>query len=173
MGKVLIVVDMLKGFLEPKYALYCGDEARKVIPFARQLVEKYNREGQPVLFLADNHDQDDAEFEMFPKHCVQGSEEAELIEELAGLAKLENIIPKRRYSGFFGTDLEARLAELAPEVVEVVGVCTNICVFFTVEGLRNRDYSAVVYRAGVASFDKEAHEFALKQMESVLGAKVV
>ena len=57
--------------------------------------------------------------------------------------------------------------------VSVVGVCTNICVFFTVEELCNRDKRVVVYREGVASFDEAAHAFALQQMESVLGAQVV
>jgi len=42
-----------------------------------------------------------------------------------------------------------------------------------VESLRNRDYTVRVHKQGVASFDDEAHEFALKQMETVLGAEVV
>ncbi|HAG08307.1 MAG TPA: cysteine hydrolase, partial [Desulfotomaculum sp.] len=53
------------------------------------------------------------------------------------------------------------------------GVCTNICVLYTVEELCNRDYKVVVYRQGVASFDLQAHNWALVQMESVLGAKVI
>jgi len=38
--------------------------------------------------------------------------------------------------------------------------------------LRNRDYSVVVHRNGVASFDKKAHEFTLAQMKDVLGAEI-
>ena len=57
--------------------------------------------------------------------------------------------------------------------VELVGVCTNICCYFTAEELANRDVSTKVYAEGVASFDQEAHKFALEQMRSVLGVEVV
>jgi nicotinamidase/pyrazinamidase len=54
-----------------------------------------------------------------------------------------------------------------------VGVCTNICVMDTVGGLANRDYNITVPRAGVADFDTEFHEFALKRMGKIYGARIV
>ena len=36
--RALLVVDMLNGFLDPKGRLYCGDEARKIIPFVRRRI---------------------------------------------------------------------------------------------------------------------------------------
>ena len=54
----------------------------------------------------------------------------------------------------------------------MVGNCTNICVLYTVADARFRDYAVEVPADCVATFDPEAHEFALKQMETVLGAKV-
>ena len=81
-------------------------------------------------------------------------------------------MPKTRYSGFFRTGLSKILEDLQPEAVHVVGVCTNICVLYTVEELRNRDYRAIVYQKGVASFDEEAHRWALKQMQAVLGVEL-
>ncbi len=172
MKRVLIVVDMLVGFLEKGKPLDCGDDARRIVPFVRNKVEEFVRSGDPVIFVKDSHAPDDAEFKMFPPHCVAGTEEAELIEELRRYERNGVVVPKTRYSGFYGTKLEEILDELKPEVVEVVGVCTNICVLYTVEGLRNRDYSVVVHRDGVASFDRNAHEFALVQMRDVLGANV-
>jgi nicotinamidase/pyrazinamidase len=44
---------------------------------------------------------------------------------------------------------------------------------YTVEELRNRDIKTIVYKKGVASFDEEAHKFALNQMKAVLGAEVI
>jgi len=172
MSKVLIVVDMLDGFLRPGRALYCGPPSEAIIPFIRRKLEEYGQSGEPVIFVADNHDPDDLEFQRFPKHCVGGSKESEVVSELQGLAKNSIYLPKKRYSAFYGTDLEKRLKKLRPDLVEVVGVCTNICVLYTVEELRNRDIPTRVYRQGVASFDNEAHEWALKQMQSVLGAEV-
>jgi len=54
-----------------------------------------------------------------------------------------------------------------------VGVCTSICIMETVNELFDRDIPCLVYRQGVADFDPEAHAFALKHMERVMGAKVV
>jgi nicotinamidase/pyrazinamidase len=171
MADVLIAVDMQKGFLEPGRTLYCGDEARGIIPNVLKLIEEKQRQGAAVIFTQDAHDPDDREFEMFPRHCVKGTEEAELVDELNDLEGIR--IQKTRYSAFFKTDLERILHELRPNEVIVCGVCTDICVMHTVAGLRNRDYVVLVPGNCVASFDSEAHEGALKHMEKVLGAKIV
>jgi len=55
----------------------------------------------------------------------------------------------------------------------VAGVCTDICVLHTVADARNRDYPVEVVEAAVASFDPEAHQFALEHMKMILGARVV
>jgi nicotinamidase/pyrazinamidase len=171
MPNVVIVVDMLRGFLEPGHPLYCGDDARKIIPNVRRVIEETVVDGGAALFVADNHDPDDLEFRMFPPHCVRGSDECEVIPELADLAG--RYVPKRRYSAFFDTDLEARLAALSPDTVMIVGVCTNICVLHTAADARNRDYTVVVPVDCVASFDEEAHRTALAHMESILGVNLL
>lgn len=168
-GEAVIVVDMLRGFLEPGYPLFCGEGARAIIPEVVGLLRERVPGG--LLFLADSHDPDDKEFRMFPPHCIRGSVESELIPELAPFAG--RIVPKTRYSGFFRTDLEELLERLAPEVVTVVGVCTDICVLHTVADLRNRDYEVRVPSRCVASFDEEAHRCALRHMAKILGAAVV
>ena len=66
--------------------------------------------GEPVIYLTDNHVPDDAEFKVFPPHAIAGTKGAEIIPELAPEDD-EDVIPKRRYSGFFGTDLDITLRE--------------------------------------------------------------
>ncbi|MCJ7490673.1 MAG: cysteine hydrolase [Dehalococcoidia bacterium] len=171
MADVVIVVDMLRGFLEEGRALDCGPTARAIVPNVRRLLEAERLRGSHLIFLADTHDPDDKEFAVFPPHCVRGTEETEVTPELAGLAT--EIIPKRRYSGFFGTNLDARLRELAPAKITVCGICTDICVMHTVADARNRDYPVEVPVDCVATFDEEAHRCALQHMERVLGAKLV
>ena len=171
MADVVIVVDMLRGFLEEGRALDCGPTARAIVPNVRRLLEAERLRGSHLIFLADTHDPDDKEFAVFPPHCVRSTEETEVTPELAGLAT--EIIPKRRYSGFFGTNLDARLRELAPSKITVCGICTDICVMHTVADARNRDYPVEVPVNCVATFDEEAHRCALQHMERVLGAKLV
>lgn len=170
MARAVLVIDMLRGFLEPGNPLYCGDTARRIIPTIRRLLIKELSEGSQIFFICDRHAPDDHEFKMFPPHCIEGTPEAEIIPELADLPG--EAIPKTRYSGFFGTALEQRLAALQPSKVIVCGVCTDICVLHTVADARNRDYLVEVPSSCVASFDAEAHKFALQHMERVLGAEV-
>jgi len=171
MGNAVIVVDMLDGFLEPGRNLYCGDDARKIIPNVQRLIEREQARGSSVFFVCDTHDPDDLEFKMFPVHCVRGTKEAEVIPELAGY--VGETIRKRRYSAFFETDLEQRLSELGPDKVIVCGVCTDICVMHTAADARNRDYPVEIPTDCVASFDTQAHKFALRHMEKILGARLV
>ena len=170
MPNVVLVIDMLRGFLEEGNPLYCGRAARRIIPSVQRLLDEELQRGSHLFFICDHHDPDDAEFKMFPPHCIAGTSEAEVIPELA---KYEGeVIPKRRFSAFFETDLEDRLKSLAPDKVTVCGVCTDICVCHTVADARNRDYDVEVPADCVASFDPAAHHAALKHMEKVLGATV-
>jgi nicotinamidase/pyrazinamidase len=171
-GDLLVVADMLRGFCEEGHALYCGPPVREIIPFLRNRVAAYDAAGKHIVFLMDNHAPDDLEFRRFPPHCIRGTREQEVIPELAEWARPERIVPKTRYGGFYGTDLEERVRALQPSLVEITGVCTNICVLYTAEEFCNRDIPTQVPRAGVTSFDLEAHEWALSQMEKVLGVNV-
>ena len=173
MKRVLVVIDMLNGFLGKGHNLYCGPQGRAIIPFVREKIKEYKESGDPVIFLCDSHDPDDKEFEIFGRHCITGTHEAEIIEELRPLAEGAICLPKKKYFDFFTPELVETLRRLAPEVVELVGVCTNICIFFAAEELRKRDYRVRVYERGVASFDEQAHRFALDQMRKVLAVEVV
>ena len=144
MANVVLVVDMLKGFLEPGHNLYCGDASRDIVPNVRGLLRREQEAGSTILFICDNHEPDDLEFRMFPVHCVKGTDETQVIPELQEFVAGDNLVPKSRYSGFFDTDLEERLRELSPEAVIVCGVCTDICVLHTAADARNRDYTVEV-----------------------------
>ncbi len=171
MAKAILVIDMVRGFLEEGHPLYCGARARNIIPNIQKLLEKELKQGAKVFYPCDHHKPDDPEFTMFPPHCIEGTPEAELIPELSEYHG--EIIPKRHFDAFYDTSLEGKLKKLSPEVVVVCGVCTDICVMHTVAEARNRGYEVEVPVDCVASFDDKAHFFALEHMEKVLGAKLV
>lgn len=172
MGRALLVIDMLNDFVDEGGSLFCGPASRAILPLVVRKVREARRAGEPVFFIADRHLPDDKEFEMFPPHCIVGTGGAAVCPELESLEG-EAVVPKRRYSAFFGTDLDLRLRELGVDEIVLVGVCTNICVFFTAADARMRGYSVTVPRDGVASFDEAAHRFALEQMDKVLGVRIV
>ncbi|PKB71617.1 MAG: hypothetical protein BZY87_04435 [SAR202 cluster bacterium Io17-Chloro-G6] len=173
MSNVVLVIDMVKGFLEPGHNLYCGDASREIIPRVHGLLLRERAAGSEILFVSDHHDLDDLEFQVFPVHCVKGTEEPNVIAELSEFLTGDNVIPKNRYSGFFNTSLEARLAAGKPDKIIICGVCTDICVLHTASDARNRDYAVEVPSDCVASFNPEAHNWALAHLKDILGTSVL
>jgi nicotinamidase/pyrazinamidase len=173
MGKAaLIVADMLNDFLDPQGSLYIGPQAREIIPFVAHKIAEFRSQGGMVIYTCDAHAKDDREFKLFPPHAIKGTWGAQVIPELTPEAA-DYRVDKTRYSAFSRTNLDELLERGEVTEVHVVGVLTSICVLETIKELFDRDIPAVVYRQGVADSDPEAHNFALKQMERVLGAKVV
>ena len=176
-SRAIIVVDVLNGFC--RAGSLASERLGAVVPGIRAYLEREVAAGAALVFLADTHDPDDREFDVFPPHCVAGSGEEEIVDELRDLAAAAPVVRKRRYSGFFGTDLDGLLSGLRPAVVEVVGVCTDVCVLHTVADLRNRDYRVVVHSSLVETYDAPGHDadevsrFALAHMRDVLGATVL
>jgi nicotinate phosphoribosyltransferase len=171
MANAVLVIDMVRGFVEEGHPLYCGEKARRIIPGIQRLLEGELAKGSKVFFVCDHHAPDDEEFSLFPPHCIEGTAETEVIPELTKYKG--EVIPKKRFSAFFDTPIDEKLRKLNPEKLIVCGVCTDICVCHTVSDARSRDYEVEVPVDCVASFDEAAHHFALGHMERVLGAKLI
>ncbi len=170
--RVLIVVDMLNDFVHPEGSLFCGKSARRIIPYISKLIDDFRSKGFPIIYLMDNHAPDDEEFKLFPAHAISGTWGAKVIDELTPRPE-DYLVPKTRFSGFFKTNLDQILEEISPDEVWVVGVCTSICVMDTVSELRNRNYEVVLPLDGVADFDQEMHDCALKRMERIYKVRLV
>jgi nicotinamidase/pyrazinamidase len=177
-GKVLIATDVQEGFT--RMGNLASPECTAAIPAIVDIVRAESDEGTPVVFTKDSHVLNDAEFAIFPPHCLVGTAEHDLVEELrdhepGALA----VIHKTRYSAFFRTDLERVLEQVGPDEVHIVGFCTDICVLHTTADLRNRNHRVVVRAEACETFNAPGHDnrdvnrWALSHIEHVLGAKVV
>jgi len=162
---------MLNDFIRKDGKLYIGAIGGKIILPIQMELERFRKEKDLVFYICDHHRPDDKEFNLFPPHCLSGTEGANIIEELKPL-KNDLIIHKRRYSGFFQSDLDISLREEGIIELELVGVCTNICVLYTAVSARMLNYKVTVLEDAVASFDQRAHDFALKQMKDILGVEI-
>ncbi|MEJ5186411.1 MAG: isochorismatase family cysteine hydrolase [Candidatus Geothermincolales bacterium] len=167
----LLVIDMLNDFIEDGGALVVPG-AKRIVPFIKEILGQFRSRGLPVIFVKDSHRPDDAEFDYWPPHAVAGTWGGEVVEELKPLPD-EYQVPKRRYSAFFGTDLDLVLRELGVEKVYLTGVLTNICVYATALDAAMRGYRVAVFRQGVASLSEETDRFIFKQLEEVLRAELL
>jgi nicotinamidase/pyrazinamidase len=176
-GRVLIVTDAQEGFT--RHGNLASPECTAAIPRIRGLVQSELAQNTPVVFTKDSHVENDLEFRMFPPHCIIGTDEHDLVEELRDLEPdAAAVIEKRRYSAFFETGLEQILAALRPDEVHICGFCTDICVLHTTSDLRNRDYDVVVRKDACETFSgpghhhEEVNAWALGHMQFILGARV-
>ncbi len=169
--RVLLVVDMLVDFIDPRGGLYIGPVAESLVAGVKARLDSYRAAGDPVIYICDHHLEDDREFEMFPPHGIEGSGGEEIIAELSPHGS-ERVIAKRRFSAFFGTDLDLTLREKGVKEIEISGCVTNICILYTAADARALNYEVTVPQNAVASFDQEAHNFALQEMKKTLGVNL-
>lgn len=169
MGNVVLVVDMLNGFL--KEGKLANPGARRVIPNIVDLLQRKKEQGWKIIFLADNHKKDDLEFLMFPEHCVDGTEETAVIIELSKFVAY-NYVPKTRYSGFFKTNLDEILEDEDPQEIIVVGIYADICVLYTTADLRNRNYKVTIPEDCTVTL-LGIDDIIFDHMKNVLGVNIV
>ncbi|CAN5287173.1 cysteine hydrolase [soil metagenome] len=178
MSEALVVVDMQNGFL--REGNLASERCLAVLPRVVEEIEAALARGAHVIFTADTHEPDDLEFRIFPVHCVRGSHEAELVDELRVYRDREDtrLVAKRRYSAMFETELEGLLHRFDIDRVRICGVCTDICVQHTAADLRNRDIQVTVAADATATFDAPGHpgdevqEHTLAHMGGILGVTV-
>lgn len=96
---------------------------------------------------------------------------AEVIPEL-GLCDADYVVPKRRYSGFFHTDLELLLKELGVDTVIMTGLHTHMCVRHTSADAYQLGYGIVVAKDATDSFTEEDYQYGLKYLKEVYGAEI-
>ncbi len=81
--RVLLIIDMLNGFCRPGYPLSLPDSTAGIEKYIADRIKKTFSEGGKVIFLCDNHTLSDPEIgHPYPPHCMKGTKEAEIIDEL-------------------------------------------------------------------------------------------
>lgn len=165
--KCLIVVDMVNGFV--KEGVLHDDRIAFVIPNQIELIKKYNDDGELVVFIRDTHDENAVEFKRFgdTKHCVRGTSEAELVDELLPYEKKNNTISIEKNSTSFMEspkfrDLVSKLENV--KQYEIVGCCTDICDFNGSMGLANYcdqwniDTEIIVHQDAIATYSEDIRQ---------------
>lgn len=163
----LLIVDMLNDFLVQGGEMVLLEGRRTIDPIKR-LVEGARDSAVRVVWVCDEHPADDTEFLKRVPHCLRGSWGAQIVEELRP-EETEERIPKRRYSGFFETDLDLRLREWGIRQLIVTGIVTNICVRSTIHDAFFRGYQVVVPEECVAATSDREQASSLYDIETHFG----
>lgn len=167
--KAIIIVDMLNDFVTG--SLKC-DRAQRIIPPLMKLIKEARKNNVPVIYSNDAHIKGiDHELKLWGDHAIAGTEGAKVIPELEP-EEGDYIVPKRRYSGFYGTDLEMLLRELNVDTVILTGMHAHMCVRHTAADAYYRGYNIIVPTDGVDSFTEEDYQAGLKYLKDVYGAVI-
>ncbi len=124
----------------------------------------------PVIFIQEIHRKNNIDYgrELDGSegiHCREDHPGTAMPMEITGQSKDDYFIPKRRYSAFFGTDLEILLKGLKAETLIMIGGMTDVCVHYTfVDGHQN-DYYCRVVSDSVGGTSVAAHQASLNAME--------
>ncbi len=137
---------------------------------ARDLVDAAHESKVPVIFVQEVHRPDQVDFgrELDGDegiHCLEGDPRTEVAKDEMGYRKGDYIVPKRRYSAFFGTDFEILLRGLKVDTLLLCGGLTDVCVHYTFVDGHQSDYFCRVVEDCVGGSSVQAHEAALKAME--------
>jgi ureidoacrylate peracid hydrolase len=163
----VLVVDMLNEFLEEGGVMVLPEGRDLYGPLTR-LIQAARRAGVPVIWASDEHPEQDKEFEKRIPHCIEGTWGAQVVDALKP-DEGDYRVRKRRYSGFYETDLDLRLRELGIETVITTGIVTNICVRSTVHDAFFRGYKVIVPVECVAATSEREQQSSLYDIDTHFG----
>ncbi|MGC9194365.1 MAG: cysteine hydrolase family protein [Syntrophobacteraceae bacterium] len=158
MKPALIVVDLLRDTFQnhPRSAIV--EAARAFRPRLNALIDTFHQCGLPVVFACDSFMAQDFIFKGKMKpHSLRGTPGADVWEEL-NREPQDLLLPKRRFSSFFKTDLDVTLRTLQADTVLVTGIATPICVLTTALDAVSHDFRAVIVEDCCAAHRPQDHE---------------
>ena len=162
--EVLVVVDMQNDFIDGALGT---KEAQSIVSNVYKKIEAYRSSGGMVVFTRDTHYCDysySAEGRKLPvEHCIKDTEGWQITSEIQVLEN-EKIINKPTFGSL---ELAEMLDEYNISSIELVGLCTDICVISNALILKAKfpEISIEVDSSCCAGVTPESHENALNAMK--------
>jgi nicotinamidase-related amidase len=167
---VLIVIDMLNDFLDH------WDPASKqnLLKSIAELVSTMRSLGHPVIWVRQEFEPDlhDAFPEMRNKQIritIRGTTGSHIVPELQ-VDERDTVVIKKRYSAFYGTNLDQLLAGLRPDTIILAGINTHACIRMTAIDAYQRDWPVVLATDCIGSYDQEHHAVSLRYMKDKIAS---
>jgi nicotinamidase-related amidase len=165
MKTALVIVDMLRDFVDGRLA---NPAAKPTIQRIGEMADAARgRKDWIVVYGNDAHRPGDLELRLFGEHAMVGTPGAEVVEELTPTSG-DIVVPKRYYSAFTQTDLEATLLVHDVGRVVIVGQHTDCCVRHTSYDAYLRGLEVVVPADATAVFQPLSEEAVQARQERAL-----
>lgn len=167
MKRILVVVDMQKDFVDGSLGT---KEAVAILPAVRKKIESYP--DGCIYATLDTHQPDylnTNEGKHLPvEHCIQGTEGWRIHPEIADVLKNAIFVVKPTFGSVKLIELLKAENEKEPISVELIGLCTDICVISNALLIKAAmpEIDIFVDASCCAGVTPEKHEAALETMRS-------
>jgi ureidoacrylate peracid hydrolase len=176
----LVVVDVQNDFCDDAGAFgRIGRDlapVRAMVPRLARLVDQAREAGVPVVFLQyvqNDGTLSEVQLEQRERgrsgvdYCREGSWGADFYQVVPKPG--EAVVPKHRYSGFVGTDLDLILRSTGRRSLILTGIATNGCVEATAKHGFMKDYYIVMVDDCCSCYSRELHEATLTSARDAYG----
>lgn len=162
--ELLITIDMVNGFV--KEGPLAAPSIMRVVPRQIELLkEALNDENTGIVFVRDNHPVDAVEFKTYGPHCIEGTKETEVIDELKEFEKQGITYFKNSTNLIFALGLQQDLIRFYNlERIRLMGCLSEVCVENGAIGLRtffdqiDRDVEVCVHADAIDTFNAPGHD---------------
>jgi nicotinamidase-related amidase len=168
----VIVVDLIRGFTDPRCQLYAPLDAE--VEVTRDLLDVARAAHAPVVMSTCSYDEKLVEGGVWSSKIasmewlVEGSEWVEVDERL-GFGGDDALLVKKYASCFFGTDLVSRLQSQRVDTVVITGTTTSGCVRATAVDACSYGFKVIVVEDGVGDRAPLSHRVALFDLDAKYG----
>jgi nicotinamidase-related amidase len=155
MKPAVIIVDML----EDTYGKEEGApvELAGIVAPVRAFLKRCRALSVPVVFACDSFLEGDFIFKGRLKPCcIRGTAGAQAAASLEA-EPTDIMLPKRRFSAFFKTDLDQTLRTMQIDTVAVAGINTHFCVIATALDAVCHDFYTILLEDLSATYKPEIH----------------
>ncbi len=169
MKKVLIVVDMQTDFITGTLG---SKEAQAIVANVKKKIDEYMSGNHRIIFTRDTHRKNYLEtFEgknLPVEHCIFATEGWQIIPELRDCCRYYPECESVNKITFGYSDWKQLLGNVDEYEIELVGVCTDICVISNALVLRMMypSWNITVDASCCAGVTPEKHKAALEVMKS-------
>ena len=158
----LVIVDMINGFA--KEGALSSPRVEKIIPKIVELSKLCDDLEITKLAFADCHTEASPEFDAYPEHCMKGTNESEVVDEIKEIGGY-TLIPKNSTNGFLEEKFQSWLSENQNiDSFIITGDCTDICVqqfaitLKTWFNMQNKKVRIIVPIDAVDTYDLGVHD---------------
>lgn len=167
MKKVLVVIDMQNDFIT---GVLGNSECRAVVPHVVKRVQEAVNDHTDLLFSQDTHQENYLSTQEGRKlpipHCIENTDGWNIIPELEETAEQKGIVFKKETFG--SRDIAEYVKAHGYEEVELIGVCTDICVISNAMTIKSfvPEAEISVNEACCAGVTPQSHRTAVEAMKA-------